>query len=149
MHPRPEDLWPLPGSITIEEGGGRRVLCLRGDLDAAVMARFSSLHGRDPLVVDEIDARAVTFISSTGLAVMLRCVEASAATGRQPVLRSASHSVNRLLQLAGMESAFPRRQPDSGSTAEKDAAKDTLERGTAAPSAGGAGDLPRRGEQLS
>jgi len=113
MQPHGGDPWPLSGSITIEhEEAGRRVLCMRGDLDAAVMAQFGRLQGREPVVVDAIDAGAVTFLSSTALALMVRCVEASAASGRPAVLRAASHPVNRLLQLAGMDSAFPR--PDAG-----------------------------------
>lgn len=113
MDPDRRGMWPLPGSITIEhEEAGQRVLSMRGDLDAAVMAEFSRLQGRDPVVVDAIDAGSVTFMSSTALALMVRCVEASVAAGRRPVLRSASHSVDRLLQLAGMDSVFPR--PDAG-----------------------------------
>lgn len=103
------ELQPLSGAITIEhEAAGRRVLRLSGDLDAAVVAQFRDLQGRNPVVVEEIDAGPVTFIGSSGLAVMWLCAEASLAAGHRPVLRAASHPVERALRLAGMEGAFPR-----------------------------------------
>jgi anti-anti-sigma factor len=107
-------MWPLaegrsqPGVIRIEDEGSRRVLCLRGDLDSAVVARFRELRRSEPVLVDEIDADGVSFISSTGLAMMITCVEASFAAGRSPVLRASSHAVDRLLQLSGMDDLFPR-----------------------------------------
>jgi anti-anti-sigma regulatory factor len=106
---------PPAGAITIEsEGGDRHVLCLRGAVDTAVAARFASTHRRDRLVVDAIDAGAVTFISSSGLALMLMCTEASRAAGRHPVLRAASRPIDRALQLAGIDALFPRPDDDPG-----------------------------------
>ena len=106
---------PPAGSITIEhEGADRRVLCLRGDVDTEVATRFKSLQGRERVAVDVIDAGAVTFISSSGLALLLLCLEASLAAGRQTVLRAASHPVDRALRLAGIDSLFQRPEPDRG-----------------------------------
>jgi anti-anti-sigma regulatory factor len=103
---------PPAGSITIEpEGPGRRVLCLRGDVDTAVATHFTRSQGRDRVAVDAIDAGAVSFICSSGLALLLLCVEASLAAGRRPVLRAASHQVERALRLAGIDSVFPRPDP--------------------------------------
>jgi anti-anti-sigma factor len=101
---------PLPGSIAIEDEGDRRVLLLRGELDGAVVASFKAVQRAEPVVVDEIDAAAVTFISSTGVAVMLLAVEASLAAGRSPVLRASSHVVDRLLRMSGIDGLF--RRPD-------------------------------------
>jgi anti-anti-sigma factor len=103
---------PLPGSIAIEDEGDQRVLFLRGELDAAVVASFQAAHRREPVVIDAIDAAAVTFISSTGVAVMLLSMEASLAAGRSPVLRASSHVVDRLLRMSGIEDIF-RRPHDS------------------------------------
>jgi anti-anti-sigma factor len=115
MHADPT-LRPPAGTITIEvEAPERRVLCLRGDVDTAVATRFASAQRRDKVVVDAIDAGAVTFISSSALALMVMCAEASITAGRHPVLRAASHQVDRALQLAGLESLFPRPEPGSGS----------------------------------
>ena len=100
------------GTITIErEGTDRWVLCMRGDVDTAVATHFTSSQGRQRVVVDAIDAADVTFISSSGVALMLLCVEASIAAGRHPVLRAASRPVNRALQLSGLETVFPRPEP--------------------------------------
>ena len=101
-------LRPPAGSITIEfEEADRRVLCLRGDVDTDVATRFAIAQGRER-VVDAIDAGAVTFISSSGLALLLNCVEASLAAGRSPTLRAASSQVDRALRMAGIDSVFRR-----------------------------------------
>jgi anti-anti-sigma factor len=123
------DAYPGPrspaGSITIErEGAERQVLCLRGDVDTAVATAFTRSQGRDRVAVDAIDAGAVSFISSSGLALMLMSAEASIAAGRNPVLRAASHPVARALQLAGMDSFFPRPEPDDGTAPPTGGARD-------------------------
>jgi anti-anti-sigma factor len=108
-HPR-----PLPGSITIEDEGDRRVLLMRGELDTAVAVRFKDDQGRGSLLVDEIDAAAVSFISSTALAVLARCTEASLAAGRRPVLRASSPIAERILKLSGLQDALARPPTTSG-----------------------------------
>lgn len=111
------DLWEHPrppaGAITIEiEGPDRRVLRLRGDVDTAVATQFTISLRRERVVVDAIDAGGVTFMSSSALALLVRAAEASVAAGRHPVLRAASHQVDRALQLAGIDGVFPR--PEAG-----------------------------------
>ena len=112
--PHPGTPVPLPGSISVEDEGDQRVLFLRGDLDAAVVASFEAAQRPEPVVVDAIDAGEVTFISSRGLAVMLLAVEASLAGGRSPVLRASSHVVDRLLRIAGIDDVF--RRPEGSGT---------------------------------
>jgi anti-anti-sigma factor len=98
-----------PGSLVVEqEPTGPRVLRLQGDVDSAVVARFRSERGREPVVVDVIDAGEVSFIGSSALALMVMAAEASSAAGRAPVLRSASHPVDRALALSGMAGYFSR-----------------------------------------
>ncbi|MCW2634308.1 MAG: anti-sigma factor antagonist [Blastococcus sp.] len=112
---------PAPGAITVErEGADHWVLCLRGAVDTAVATRFTSSRDRRQVVVDAIDAGGVTFISSSGLALLLLCAEASAAAGRHAVLRSASRSVDRALQLAGIDDAFRRSEPGEGPPAPEE-----------------------------
>ena len=108
MWPHPSIPVPLPGSIAVEDEGGQQVLFLRGELDGAVVASFQAARRAQPVVIDAIDAAEVTFISSTGVAVMLLAVEASLAAGRSPVLRASSHVVDRLLQISGIDDVFPR-----------------------------------------
>jgi anti-anti-sigma factor len=113
MSPHPGRLRPFPGSITIEhEAGGLRVLCLSGDVDSATVAEYESRQGSLLVVVDVIDADAVTFLGSAGLTVMVRCAEAASAEGRLLVLRAASGPVERLLQVAGIGGFF--RRPETG-----------------------------------
>ena len=110
MNPLAGRLRTLPGSLTIEhEPDSRDVLCLSGDIDSAVVADFEGRQGRRPVVVDAIDAGAVTFLGSAGLAVMVRYAAAAAAVDRFPVLRAASAPVDRLIQAAGMQTYFLRR----------------------------------------
>jgi anti-anti-sigma factor len=100
---------PAAGAITVEpEGSDRWVLCLRGDVDTAVATRFTTSRERQRVVIDAIDAGSVTFISSSGLALLLNCAEASVAAGRRPVLRAASYPVDRALRMAGIDDVFPR-----------------------------------------
>ena len=94
----------LPGSMTVEAEGDRRILVLRGDIDSAVVARFTKEQGRELPAIDAIDAGAVSFLSSTGIAVLLRFSEAAIAAGRaRPALRSASRVTTRVLELAGLD----------------------------------------------
>ena len=111
------DVWEHPrppaGAISIEnEAPDRRVLCLRGDVDTAVATQFTTSLRRERVVVDAIDADGVTFMSSSALALLVKAVEASIAAGRHPVLRAASRQVDRALQLAGIDSVFPRPGED-------------------------------------
>ncbi len=99
---------PLPGAIAIEDEGDRRVLVLRGDLDAAVVASFETAQRPAPVVVDAIDAAEVTFISSRGVAVMVLAVEASHAAGRFPVLRASTPVVDRMLRMSGVDDLLRR-----------------------------------------
>jgi len=108
-------LQPPAGTVTVErEGADLWVLCLRGDVDTAVATRFANSQARQRVVVDAIDAGEVTFISSSGLALLLLCTEASVAAGRHPVLRSASRPVNRALEIAGIDTIFVRPDPGEG-----------------------------------
>ncbi len=117
-----QGLRPPAGEITIErEGADRWVLCLRGDVDTEVATRFAHSQGRQRVVVDAIDAEGVTFISSSGLALMLLSAEASVAAGRNPVLRAASRQVDRALELAGIETVFPR--PEHGEAPQQTESK--------------------------
>src|SRR5438309_3035007 len=101
----------LPGAITVEVEDAHRVLVLRGDLDSAVVAHFKARQGREPVVVDEIDAGEVTFIGSAALALVLLCWEASVSAGRRPVLRASSRPVDRLLEMSSLDGVVVRRVP--------------------------------------
>jgi anti-anti-sigma regulatory factor len=53
--------------------------------------------------VAAIDAGAVTFISSAGVALMLRCAHAASTDGRPVLLRRSARCVDRVLQQMGLD----------------------------------------------
>ena len=108
MWPHAGNPVPLPGSVAVRDEGDQRVLFLRGDLDAAVVAAFEMAQRPQPVVVDAIDAADVTFISSRGVAVMVLAVEASLAAGRFPVLRASTPVVDRMLRMSGVDDLLRR-----------------------------------------
>jgi anti-anti-sigma factor len=97
------------GTIEVHRDADETVLRLAGEIDSAVVAAYEREHGDQPVPIDAVDAGAVTFIASRGVALLLRCVEASA---RAPVLRRSSPQLERLLQLAGLTEVF-HRPPDT------------------------------------
>jgi anti-anti-sigma factor len=107
--------WSLPGSISVTVQDNRRVLCLAGEIDAAVVARFEADHGFQALDIDAIDAGAVTFIGAAGIELMLWWMQHSAAHGRQPVLRETSAAVDRVLALTKLDRDFIRPPAINGS----------------------------------
>jgi anti-anti-sigma factor len=107
--------WSLPGSISVTRQGGRRILCLAGEIDAAVVARFEAEHGFQALDIDAVDAGAVTFIGAAGVELMLWWMQHSAAHGRQPVLRTTSRAVERVLALTKLDGNFARPPAINGS----------------------------------
>ncbi|MEI4274041.1 hypothetical protein TEK04_20145 [Klenkia sp. LSe6-5] len=65
------------------------MLCLAGDVDAAVVADFHARYGREPLPVDAVDTGSVTRLSTEALDLVLDHVHAGAVGGREvPVLRT-------------------------------------------------------------
>jgi anti-anti-sigma factor len=102
MKQQPPPRERLPGAITVETDGDRAVLRFAGEVDSAVVELFKQSHDR-PSPIDAIEAGTVTFISSTGLAVMFLWWEASSASGRVPQLRHASATVQRVLRQAGLD----------------------------------------------
>lgn len=91
----------LPGAVAVRIEGQRRVLHLSGEVDFAVVEQFE--RGQVvPLVVDEIDAGAVTYFSAAGVRLLLQARKTSLAAGRPATLRSSSPNVDRLLGVAGI-----------------------------------------------
>lgn len=59
-----------------------------------------------PLAVDEIDAGAVTYFSSSGIGLLVRVRKASLAEGCSPKLQSSSRGVDQVLSLTGVLPLF-------------------------------------------
>jgi anti-anti-sigma factor len=98
--------WGLPGSVVVQREGEQQVLCLAGEIDLAVAEEFEHLDRSGAVVVDAIDAGAVTFLASAGVRLMLRIREQSRGQGRPAVLRQSSPSMDRILELTGLGAIF-------------------------------------------
>ena len=84
---------------------GETVLRLTGEIDAAVVAAYEDEHGAQPEPIDAVDAEAVTYISSRGIAFLLQWADAAP---NAPVLRRSSRQLDRMLQLSGLTEVFQR-----------------------------------------
>ncbi len=99
----------LPGSIALVRDLRGTVLRLEGEVDTAVVQAFDHQQDGAHLVpVDVIDAAAVSFIDSVGLALLVRSMRHSTGAGRRPVLEQ-SAPVRRVLYLAGLTPVFEGR----------------------------------------
>jgi anti-anti-sigma factor len=96
----------LPGVVTLQREPDGLVLRLTGEVDAAVVDRYTAGPDHQPAPVAAIDAGAVTFISSAGVALMLRWAQAAATGGRPVLLRRSARCVDRVLQQMGLDAQF-------------------------------------------
>jgi anti-sigma B factor antagonist len=95
--------------ITVDVESTRTVLHLAGEIDAASSARLRALLGEQ---VDErldvvIDLSRVTFIDSSGLGVLVGALRRVQEHGHRLVLRAPTASLQRVLEVTGLASAFP------------------------------------------
>jgi anti-anti-sigma regulatory factor len=68
--------------------------------------RYTAGPDHEPVPVAAIDAGAVTFISSAGVALMLRWAQAASTDGRPVLLRRSARCVDRVLQQMGLHAQF-------------------------------------------
>ena len=98
----------VPGSLSVDAENGGPVLRMRGEVDAEVVDQFVAGLGEDLPLVGAIDAGDVSFLASTGVALMLKFARRAAQSGETVVLRRASFRVGRLLELTGAGALFAR-----------------------------------------
>jgi hypothetical protein len=84
------------GVVRLLNTADGRVLCLAGDVDGEVVARFLRHYGREPVRVDIIDAGSVTSLSPSALDLVLDHLALAERAGRNVVVRR-SPVVERLL----------------------------------------------------
>lgn len=108
--PSPQDAaTPVRLQIANEEGPGRTVLSLAGELDIASAplleqaAEGLERSGDRPLV---IDLSEVTFMDSTGLRALLLVRQQAAEGDRQLFLRPGPRQVQRVFELSGTLDRF-------------------------------------------
>jgi anti-anti-sigma factor len=101
-----------PGTLWLEPGDGGHVLHLRGDVDAATVARWNedrSSAGADGAPRDMIvavDASAAAFLNSTGVALLVQETDAHRRADGRPELRNPSRAVLQILRLTGVADLF-------------------------------------------
>ncbi len=89
----------------VESAGGCVIVRLQGELDMATSPRLSealstALGARRPVVVDLAD---LTFIDSTGIAVLLEARRGAKESGVSLVVRSPNRPVLKALRLTGVD----------------------------------------------
>ena len=91
-------------SITVKSDGQATLVQVSGELDIASSQRLEQVLSQlqdDALVI--VDLRAVSFIDSTALAVLVRAHQRASDQGRRLGLVHAEGQVSRLLSLTGLE----------------------------------------------
>lgn len=85
------------------DGDGRHLLAAEGELDIAtaeqLRRQLAALPVGEPVVLDLAD---ITFIDSTGLALLLSASQAARENGATLMLRHPSMAVRRLIALTGV-----------------------------------------------
>jgi anti-sigma B factor antagonist len=97
--------------MDVQGANGEKALVLTGEFDASCVLRFERLV-RDAVDDDlrrlMIDMRGVTFIDSTGLALLLRAEAASRQDGFElQIVRSPAAAVTSALEASGLERVLP------------------------------------------
>ncbi len=97
-------------TVTQTDDGGRSVLAVAGELDIgtapALRESLLRLLDRDDVPDVVVDGSGVTFVDSSGLAVLLMGARRWAAEKRLFALRTPSTTLSRLIDLAGVRRAF-------------------------------------------
>ena len=102
VHP----ILPELGCITMDREGDTQVLRLVGDIDTDAVIAFEQSGEADGRVISVVDLKEVTFLSSTGIALLIRQTQPARDRGDLPVLRGLTDPVRRILQLTGTMALF-------------------------------------------
>ena len=86
--------------------GDAQVLRLAGDIDTDAVIAFERAGVADGRLIRVVDLQEVTFLSSTGVAFLIRQTQAAREQGHVPQLRGLTASTRRILQLTGTLALF-------------------------------------------
>ena len=96
--------------VRYDEDAARPGLAVAGELDIATapLLRETLLRALDRDNVPDllVDLSGVTFVDSSGLAVLLMAARRWAAEGRSFVVHEPSRAVSRIIDLTGVRAAF-------------------------------------------
>jgi hypothetical protein len=81
------DASSVRGIVRLLNTADGRVLCLAGDVDAAVVGRFLRRYGHEPARVDIIEAGSVTSLSPSALDLVRDHLDQAERAGRPVVVR--------------------------------------------------------------
>ena len=95
----------LPGGIDLVEEDGGPVLRLRGEVDSLVVDAYDAAPA-DRRAAVAVDLSAATFLDVPGLRLLLRATEGTRRSGRVPEMRRPSHTVQRMVEIAGVDRLF-------------------------------------------
>ncbi len=94
------------GCITMDREGDTQVLRLVGDIDTDAVIAFEQSGVSDGRVIRVVDLKEVTFLSSTGVALLIRQTQPARDRGDLPVLRGLNDRARRILQITGTMPLF-------------------------------------------
>ena len=102
VHPLLREL----GCITMGREGDTQVLRLVGDIDTDAVNAFEHSGVSDGRVINVVDLKEVTFLSSSGIALLIRQTQPARDRGDLPVLRGLTDRDRRLLRITGTAALF-------------------------------------------
>ncbi len=102
VHPALREL----GCITMGWEGDTQVLRLVGDIDTDAVIAFEQSGVSDGRVISVVDLEEVTFLSSTGISLLIRQTQPARDRGDLPVLRGLTDPARRILQITGTTALF-------------------------------------------
>jgi anti-sigma B factor antagonist len=94
------------GYITVGREGHTQVLRLAGDIDTDAVVAFEQSGLPEGESITVVDLTEVTFLSSTGVAFLIRQTQPARSQGHLPVLRGLTRPARRILELTGTSALF-------------------------------------------
>jgi anti-anti-sigma factor len=102
------------GRIVVDSGPGAQVLRLVGEIDAAAVETFEAERPlpetadqpSTPHAIGVVDLSEVTFLSSSGLACLIRLTQPAREQGHLPTLRGLTNPARRILTMTGATRLF-------------------------------------------
>jgi anti-anti-sigma factor len=102
------------GRIVVDSEPGAQVLRLVGEIDAAAVETFEAEQPlpetadepSTPHAIGVVDLSEVTFLSSSGLACLIRLTQPAREQGHLPTLRGLTNPARRILTMTGATRLF-------------------------------------------